>query len=480
MNKPSNQLSHKEHNLARYLKWIGNYALEKNQLLEHIIKKPEGIYVDIWPGSAGLPSFMTQLPNSPKLMIVACDLSYGVLQNIVVKNNIAQFLPSGNAVKRNDWLTLSTKVCTATQLPFSDGMIAGVNMSAVFHEIFSYEWLEWVEKAFQELVRVLEVGGKFIYRDGEQLDQPEQKVQLEVTESDMKQFINFFLPYFVLHDKKSRRMQRASEISIEFFLLWKQEKMQASLADYMMIPTDQIDFEAEYKVNCSAWLAHEIKRHYITFFSHLEVDESKKTDSEIFGRENYYLTVTGLQNIPKGNLKMWTMALKKKNKKTVVDPKMLPFLSSVSFQNTASLIEGKTDKDDNILKYIISEWSENYFFMTTDELICSMIEQTLKKEQSENWANWFVIAPLSTEKNYYIERVAHRLFLDKSCKINGYHWNSSTQWKRVIHFEKMRLEKAFMVISKMILEYPEKYKKVKILLNEIVANPKYQLWKWAE
>jgi hypothetical protein len=40
-----------------------------------------------------------------------------------------------------------------------------------------------------------------------------------------------------------------------------------------------------------------------------------KITGEIFGRENYYLTVTGLQNIPKGNLKMWTMALKKKNKK---------------------------------------------------------------------------------------------------------------------------------------------------------------------
>ncbi len=479
MNKPSNQLSHKEHNLARYLKGIWNYALEKNQLLEHIIRQPEGIYVDIWPGSAGLPTFMTQLPNSPKLMIVACDLSYGVLQNIVLKNNVAQFLPSGNAVKRNDWLTLSTKVCTATELPFTDGTISGINMSAVFHKIFSYEGIEWVEKAFQELQRVLEVGGKFIYRDGEQLDQPQEKVVLEVTESDMKQFINFFLPYFVMRDKKSRRMQRASETSIEFFLAGIEKKQEMSLTDYLMIPTDQIDFEADYRVNCSARLAHEIKRHYITFLHHCGIDQEKQTANQIFGDQGHYLSVQWLQHLPKGSLKTRSYALRKYDKKVRVDPKMLPFLSSVAFESVSSFIQWQTKKDRVIINYLVSEWLENYFFMTLDEFLCSIIKQTLILDHKEtDQKKWLVLAPLSSEKNYYIERSSHKWILQKTCQINGYSGDTSIQGKRIIHFEKMSLEKAFITLSKIVLENPERYPKLKKLLSEILENPDYQLEQW--
>ena len=67
-------VEHKDEFIDTYLSNISNSMDEKTQLLEHILKNPDGRFIDIGTGGDSVAIIVKQLPKNSRPTLIATDI----------------------------------------------------------------------------------------------------------------------------------------------------------------------------------------------------------------------------------------------------------------------------------------------------------------------------------------------------------------------------------------------------------------------
>ena len=265
-------LAHKNQELSRYLDSISHNLREKTQLVEYVERYPNGTFVEIGTGGDPLKELLSALPINLNPTIIACDINPDVLESLIARNpELREFMcESENGPK------LETRVVNAVSMPFQDESISGLNLSAVFHEIYSYSGgNEAVIKSFEESYRVLEKEGILLYRDPEHIDNPEDIVNMDLKTRDAKLLTNLFLAKFLDHqftclkDSNGRSIKPNTYsqdiVRFRYYPKDSDECTELSFSEYLKIPSRDIDFSKSVSLTAPRGLCREIERHFITF-----------------------------------------------------------------------------------------------------------------------------------------------------------------------------------------------------------------------
>jgi hypothetical protein len=127
-------VEHKDEFIDSYLSNISSNMNEKIQLVEHIKKNLNGIFIDVGTGGDAIAIIAKQLPKGSNTTLIASDIDPMVINSIPKRRpEINEFLNSSNGP------TIELVTMSATNMsPIKDSSIFGVGASAVAHEVFSY------------------------------------------------------------------------------------------------------------------------------------------------------------------------------------------------------------------------------------------------------------------------------------------------------------------------------------------------------
>lgn len=254
-------LSHKDSQVSVYLEKLAYNLKEKTLLLEYIIAFQKGRFLEVGTGGDSLWFMLEKLSDKSEVQIVGCDISAKVLDELKLRR------PDIKKYQKKDIpLQLDLKEANLLNLPFPDNHFQGINVSAVFHEVFSYcGGSSSVKKALGEIYRTLSTGGVFIYRDPEVFRKPSSVVSLLSKDKGLSLFLNAFLPYYYLYLEKSKTLHEVSVCLISCTLNSGEYIELKSVEDFVKIPTSNIDFTLPIQILTNQVMASELCRHYITY-----------------------------------------------------------------------------------------------------------------------------------------------------------------------------------------------------------------------
>lgn len=248
---------------SEYLEAIGHGGEEKAGVCQHFDELSGGdTILEIGPGSGAAIKVVLEkiLSTAPEMRprLVALDLSAEVLRRIT------ELFDSVNAgLGEHEKIDLSVVCADAfSKLPFENGTVAAVNISAVLHEGFSYAGGNpALDEFIAETSRVLRTNGFAIYRDpeGTKLD---KSSSFFLKTPDLKSFTAVFLrKYFqkgMLMDRQRPNSAYRSNLLISL------DGDKAEVEDLNV--KDFLEARNVF-VRCMAGLGHEIKRHFIVFMT---------------------------------------------------------------------------------------------------------------------------------------------------------------------------------------------------------------------
>ncbi|MFC1615689.1 class I SAM-dependent methyltransferase [Patescibacteria group bacterium] len=255
---------------------------EKAQILEYILKDPEGRYLEIGPGGGeaiaevinGINEYNKACDQegmskiNPQVTLV--DLFMEELKQPILDNNetIKNYHEQGNL----DFIQDDAR--SLDSIP--DNSISGINLSAILHECSAYGGgIVGVQKVIESASRILKPNGVMIYRDPEGVELHEY-AKSEFNTYESKVFLMMFLPKF-LDQKFTKISDKADfyDVNDVFLSFVNKEgrKVRITLHQALSLPLNQIvDMNEDIGLEGDRGLIREIERHFITFTDFASVD----------------------------------------------------------------------------------------------------------------------------------------------------------------------------------------------------------------
>lgn len=219
---------HKDQFLGEYTAAISKNTWEKFPIFEHI-KKKAWIYLEVGPWSITYDKLYQEVKQSWSILYL-WDVSRNILENYCTVNNITSTRHAIRPILIDLW-----------SLPFIDSTLDGINCSAVFHEIITYDWGENLEKAIMEIMRCLKPWWIMFYRDPWLCPNYLEKCMITISLA-FEYFIKLYKRFLLIDNKEN--------------VSWYQK-------DYLNVITN-FDEELD-NVQITLKNLYELKRHFILF-----------------------------------------------------------------------------------------------------------------------------------------------------------------------------------------------------------------------
>jgi SAM-dependent methyltransferase len=285
-------VDHKQANLNGYLREIGEEQEEKTQLLEHIIKKGNGTYLDLGTGGDSVAYIIKRISKKLPVTFIASDIDQEILDSIPVTHpSLKPFLDE----TKDKALKVRLRRMDATNMnSIKKSSIDGIGASALVHEVFSYvPPKSSIDQLFLELLRVLNKDGVFIYRDPKWDENPYQDCLVILKDYMAKFFTVLFLPRFLDMNYSSHvdyenrcvkpNIYKGCHIRINFFSRESKKTQKVKVDEFLNIPTSNIDFSRNVTIEAPRGLVSELQRHYILFMKNVFVTDL--VDRDFFSRD---------------------------------------------------------------------------------------------------------------------------------------------------------------------------------------------------
>ncbi len=284
-------LDHKNAHLGNYLNEISAELEEKTQILEHILQKGFGTYIDIGTGGDSLHYVLKSIPHNAPVTIIGSDIDPAILKSIPERNpEIQHFMHKENSAVQCSLMRMDA----TNMVHIPESGVDGVNASALTHEIFSYVPTKTgLDQLFTEIARILKKDGIFVYRDPKWDDNPEQDCLLILKDDLAKFFVTLFLPRFLDRVFSQLRnyqnlcikptLYENKHIRINYFLKGFNYTKKAKLDHFIQTPLSMIDFNRNISIEAPRGLISEIQRHYILFLKNIFITEL--VDNHFFDQE---------------------------------------------------------------------------------------------------------------------------------------------------------------------------------------------------
>lgn len=503
-------LDHKNTYLSSYLNEISAEMEEKTQILDHILNRKTGSYLDIGTGGDALHFLLKNIPTNLPITIIGSDIDANILQAIPERNpSIKDFMHNESHKTK----CLLMRMDATNMVSIAENSLDGINASALTHEIFSYVPTKTgLDQLFSEIARVLKKDGIFIYRDPKWDDNPEQDCLLIIKEDLAKYFVSLFLPRFLdrsFSDIKNYQnccikptIYENKHIRINYFLKGSNYTKKAKLDQFIQTPLHMMDFSRNISIEAPRGLISEIYRHYILFLKNIFITEL--VDNNFFNRDTCFLM--DLSDEARVIFKQFLMnhdiytehidtdlpvfqriAREKKNlqkfmhnglhARIINKEAVLKYCSMLHNQGISNnlifvqddyvWIDGKiatllflgTNKgifshiETNhtplyVLEWLKREGEEFYFYKTTDELI-TYIGQITYHTLKDTEKDGFLLCPITSEHIKTVSRDLYKSIINSHMSVLDIDGNQQDIIfdKNIIHFQLMSLEKAQMIYA---------------------------------
>lgn len=265
-------VQHKDEFIDTYLSNISANMEEKTEILEHIQTREDGTFIDIGTGGDSIAIIASQLPKNSSPTLIAADIDPLVLDSIATRRpEIQEFIHSASGPK------VEFVAMSATHMePIKDSTVSGVVASALAHEVFSYIPAKpSLDQFIEEVCRVLEKGGVFIYRDPKWVDDPSTSCRLHINNEIAKYYTIFFLSRFLdrtfssIRDYKEEcckpNLYSCTDVTIHAHLKNIDTIGHFPFEEFLHIPSRSIDYTKNFFIEAPKGLISEIQRHYLMY-----------------------------------------------------------------------------------------------------------------------------------------------------------------------------------------------------------------------
>ncbi len=516
-------VEHKDEFIDTYLSNISNSMDEKTQLIEHILKNPDGRYIDIGTGGDSVAIIAKQLPKNSRVTLIAADIDPLVLESIKKRRpEINSFLHNFNGPKV-ELMTMS-----ATEMDkLSDSSLSGVGASALAHEIYSYvPNKSALDQFISETCRVLEKDGILVYRDPTWVDDPETRCIMTMKSEIGKYYSILFLTkfldrkYSLIKDYRGEcckpSVYNPNDIKIIAYKKSSRNKVQISFVEFLNHNCSEIDFSKNFSIEAPKGLLAEIQRHYLMYIRNYyvgalfdQIDLQKPLQISTLQPEQQSAVISFAQRkgitiqndeinpqqiqilfneleilrkiFSKGYLmstkdceevKMFAKVLLSQNvdrnqfhfldnQILWIDPKMIALLFQGKQKGIFQYLKSE-DLPLDLLEHLKLEGEEHYFYKTTDDLI-TYIGQYSKFVLKDGAKKGYCLAPIDPNYIREAKRPLYQSILKRDVVMIDQHGNlqEPVTEKTIIHFQLQPERKAFTTYKKLIQENPQKYPKLK-------------------
>jgi hypothetical protein len=491
---------------------------EKTQLIEHIINKPNGTFIDIGTGGDSIAVMASQIPLGFRPTLIAADIDPLVIQSILKRRPEMKALINSSTGPK-----INLEILSATNMhSVKDSSISGIQASALVHEVFSYTPVKSsIDQFVSEVCRVLEKDGVLVYRDPKWVDKPLVHCTMIIKNPIAKYYTSLFLPKFLdrtfslIRDYQDKcckpTLYSHADVKFNLYLKNSNECKQFSFKEFLRTPIINIDYDKSFSIEAPHGLIAEIQRHYVLFlanyfapgfidsdsFKHdLKVKDLHKDTRKIFlnfvkknsipmqndviKKENFPLCFKELKNLnqifkegSKLNItkkpqiiswiqKLYVEGIDKNliymfDKETlIVDPKILTLLFQGKDKGISQFITDSVPQ--GLLEHLKMEGEEHYFYKTTDDLITYFGQFSLFLLKDSDKKN-YCLAPIDENSLKEAPRDFYKSILKRDFFVTDQHGNiqEPVTEKNIIHFQLQPKEKAFSIYRRLVLNHKNKY-----------------------
>ena len=265
-------VEHKDEFIDIYLSNISGNLDEKTEILKHILNNLNGTFIDIGTGGDAIAVLAQKIPQQSRPTLIAADIDPLVIESIKERKK-----EINNYINKKEGPKVELITMSAVKMsPIKDSIISGIGASAVAHEIFSYvPTLEPLDQFTNEVCRVLEKNGVFIYRDPKWVDDPETHCTMIIKNNMAKYYTSLFLTKFLdrqfsmIRDYKNDCCKPLTysqdQVKINAYIHSYKQFKQISFAEFLNTPSHLIDYTKKFSIEAPKGLIAEIQRHYIMF-----------------------------------------------------------------------------------------------------------------------------------------------------------------------------------------------------------------------
>lgn len=333
-------------------------------------------------------------------------------------------------------------------LPFEDGSISAINLSAVAHECFSYGGgYTGLHRLAKECGRVMTPNGILTYRDPDGIELHSMEEACFTTPFARK-FLAFFLPKFI--DRTHSTLSNKVDLGYAHTLTIHMNGSPLSLNELMNVDSEVLQ-TAQITINCKGGLIHEIQRHLILFAKDLI-----SIDMQGWGKEGASIDKLDGTRIVEVHhpdainkvaelLRLSGVNFSHDGGKFALSISALNLLQTQMRVILAHNGDELTVSEDTscILDWGTSEGEENYFYGSCEEVIARFAHFSIVQDGTGEMG-YSCLCPISTDHIRTIERGSHSEFLRDNIKRDTE--SALKDKKRHIHFTKIPLEKAFPIL----------------------------------
>jgi len=505
-------VDHKSEYIDTYLLHVSNHMQEKTEILQYIHMNPQGTYIDIGTGGDAVAILAENIAAHTRPTLIAADIDPLVIEYIKKRRPDIQKYINSTTGPKIELVTMSATDMRSIQ----DSTIAGIGASALAHEIFSYVPAKSsLDQFVEEICRVLEKQGVFIYRDPKWVDDPYMPCTMTIQRDIAKYYTIAFLTkfldrtYTLIRDYKGEcskpSLYSMNHVYIHIYNKHVDQLQRLCFADFFSMPSTHFDYTKEVIIEASKGLLAECQRHYLMFAK--DYYAAAFIDTHLFQNNLAIDTLDAdlqeilLQFANTHDLSLedhtitkdtWPLYCKEElivsklfnegcilhldahkilpctvhpnlltllDEHTVcIDPKLLILL----FQGNQQGFFTALSQDDfipwDLLTHLKLEGEEHYFYKTTDEIIThfGQFSRHILKDTSKDA---YLLAPISAQEIREAPRDFYKTILQRDfllCSACGEVQEPVTE-KNLIHFALQPESSAFAVYLDILRNHTNRY-----------------------
>lgn len=523
-------VEHKDEFIDIYLSNISENLEEKTEIIEHILKNPDGTFIDIGTGGDAIAILAKMIPQTSRPTLIAADIDPLVIESIKKRREeINQYINSKQGPKV-ELVTMSA----VNMNVIKDSTIAGISASALAHEVFSYVPIQGpLDQFIHEVCRVLEKDGVFVYRDPKWVDDPQIHCTMIVKKDIAKYYISLFLTKFLdrefsmLRDYKDEcskpNIYSQDQVKINIYLKNIKQSKHLSFQEFLSTPSHLIDYTKNFSIEAPKGLIAEIQRHYLMFTKNyfapgfiderffkedlnmailskeerdllkgfairkslpLKNDVIKKEDFPLYFKEGDKLKALFSAHLRislehKKDLLTYIKGLSfdkidrnlfflEDDHTLLIDPKMLVLLFHGKGEGLFKFFNGDSEIAWDLLEHLKLEGEEHYFYKTKDELI-TYFGQFSRFILKDTHKKNYILAPTGVAGIKEIERDFYKSILQRDMVVFNAHGDlqEPVTEKNIIHFCLQPEKKAFDVYKSVLAAQGEDYPNLSKWLDHV-------------
>lgn len=529
-----NTVDHKNLNLSYYLDRIKYNTEEKLGILPYILANPHGIYLEIGTGGDPIAMLLDKIPNDLSPTIIAADVDERILQSLPKRHpQLTKFLaPRATGVQLQlRQLDATTMACFPDN--YLSGINASAVVHEIISYAGGLDgFAKFIVESFRVLKpggMLIYRDPEAVAQKHElviaNFKTPAIRLFAHI-------FLVKFLDERVGKLAQSgRKYQHYATADLKFTLYKKHATAPQSFSyqEYLQLRSYEIDFARPYILTLPRGLCREVERHYLTYLhdcnplifvkctpivgselysvnylahsthdvlndllrhKNLSLTADNLADANIYKLINTKIS-NNLQVLEYGiflrlNSKWTSRQLHDLIKAHQLDPNLYLMrikaheylldyrIFGLLFDQISELLDEQNQplNSDDIehARWLKREGEETYIYYSDDELITKVAELSLQQNQVA--AERLILCPLSAAHNKFIPRLCYNEVLNTALELNdlaGYPIKIR-EGKRVVHFSKLPLPQALVVLNEIVKSKPQHYQKLKKLVDTLQSE----------